>query len=160
MAHDTVLAAVMAVLDGLDGTKFPGGDVFDVYFDEAPLTAADGSRVFPPYLVIKDYAETPEFDFDSDAVEEATFTLDIVADTLADCGRAYRAVRWNGAPPRDRAGLDNATLDLTAPLSGEQVANKGGRWSLAGIGRTGQRTHMISVSYKASSQVVAAQAPA
>lgn len=150
MPYDSTIAAVMAVYDALTAGPLAAGPTRPpIYFAEAPLVDGSGNRVYPPYCVLTDGGEESEqWDFSHNAIVGGSFVLEVYGDQLADADALLRAIRWNGQAPGNKAGLDFAVLSLNSPLYPMNVVpGRRTRSKAPGVGRTGQRVHMVRAEY-------------
>ena len=96
------VAALMAKYDSL---TLPEA-ACPIWLDAAPVQAADGSAVAPPYTILSDVDTVPDYSDEFNPLEKTTFTLTVYAPTLARASAIAEAVKYNGSRPGLRGGFD------------------------------------------------------
>lgn len=159
MATHSYIAAALTKYDGLTAALFPGGTLAPAYFGKAPAVAA-GAQRRTPYVVLTDLGSSPAYQSDAGGPEEGGFALDVYADTLADVDRIAAAVKWNGARPDARAGFDQGSLALDAPLYHLLLTRTKEVRAYEGDGVTAQRVHRCTLTYRVQTAIDPTAAPA
>ena len=149
MATTSIIAAVISKFESLGAVYFPGSSRPPVYLDQAPLTGAAGEQERPPYVVLRDGGQVPEYEFERTTLEVCEFTLEVYYETLADVDTAVTAVKRNGGAVGAGLGFDYGTLsDLTSPRSTHEVRRVRETRRLSGVNFVGQRTHVCVLEYR------------
>ena len=147
MAADSVIKAVEDFISGLNASLFPGGTIPSVWLDEAPQQNTPNSQAQPPYIIISDDGDKPQWDFETSAIIKGSFTLEAYALNLDDADSIMKAILWNGAPSSSRRGLAFATLTLNAQLYSMAVTPTRGQRKYSGMNYQGKRVHFTSQSF-------------
>ncbi len=155
MAADSPIKAAIDLYNGLSAANFPGSTRPAIYFDEGPQY--DGGQVRPPYVILKDSGVNTEMQaaFEASVVDNGEIVLEIYADTLTSADLIAKCIRWNGNPPGSKLGFDFGTLALASPFYHMSLHRKSEQRSVAGIGASGQRTHLVTMRYSVMSGVSA-----
>jgi hypothetical protein len=121
VATTSIIAAVMTKYDGLTASNFPSSALPPIYLDDPPLLDG-GSQVRPPYVVLRDNGQVPQYEFERTTLEVCDFALEVYYPTpdsggpLANVDTAATAIKRNGGAVGAGSGFDYGTLsDLVSP---------------------------------------------
>jgi hypothetical protein len=114
----------------LTAANFPGGVRPEIYLDEAPQQKADGTQLFPPYVIVRDLSANPNWSpGESMAAYTGRATFTVRYQSLDNCVRWWSVMMWNGLPKIAKAGVALSQLDVAAPFISGPITVFPGAWA-------------------------------
>jgi hypothetical protein len=164
-SYSSYITAAQAKYAGLTPASFPGGAIPPgLFLDEAPVMANSTDRIDPPYVLIFDEGDDPQWTFTGDAgkgtpgqnaLVVGSFRIEAYSVDLGVADGIIDAVLWNGQVPNNRAGLAFTTFSLVSPqkgMAGSPMPKKSQR-NYAGFMRNNKRVYVSKQWFKLMSQI-------
>lgn len=138
--------------DGIPADAF-GGTRPPIFLGKVPQTTAAAAQQRLPYVCLTDLGFRPEFDSSAGGIERGEIRLEVFALKLGgepdepSVDRIADALKWGGATPKYKKGLDFGAIALTGYTYPVHLMRKSERRDYAGFDYQGARVHMCELRY-------------
>jgi len=148
----SLVSAVIDLYNSIPAGTFGGATRPPIFMGKAAQTTAAAVQQRPPYVVLYDESQRPEFDSSFGGIERGELRLEVFAVPLGAASgisvdSIVAAVKWGGSNPAAKAGLDFGAFVLSGYNYKIQIQRTREQRSYAGFDFEGQRVHKCELRY-------------